>query len=280
MHYQYYFCDRYKVKLVEFLKENNIKYSPNNAISEGDFISFSVYSNSKSFNEIISTLQQMKVRSPLVFAEYTKLEIDSAQLLVISPKRHCVDIINAETAYEKSCKWQSVNGIIKVNHKRQKDFFVIKKELPMKNSTAFSTEDTGKTELFADSRVLKLVQDNLLSGFDFEKVLTKQGTFCDNTYHLKSTNIITKECICKGKGEKIEFCQFCQKEQLIINNIYQLYLKGSLSDYTEDMYMTECVFGPGVDYPLYIISQSFYRLLKAHKLAGGLTISPVMLVMT
>lgn len=105
----------------------------------------------------------------------------------------------------------------------------------------------------------------------------KKGVFSENTYHLKSTNIIVKEKILRDKGEKSNFCKFCGREQFMINSIYQVHLKGAPDDYTEDMYMTEAVFGAGKDYPLYIISQRFYRLLKKHKLDGKLIISPVVI---
>lgn len=273
MYLKYNFWGTNKPELIELLEENNINYYFKDETKK--YVEFCLYSNTEYFDRVINSLKNLTMPAPIVFAEFTNEEIDSAQLLVVRPARHSVDITNSKTAYEYSCRWETSNGWSRANHMTQKDIFKIKKELPMKTSAAFSFEATGTAELFSDSRVLKLVKDNALSGFVFEKVFIKKGVFSENTYQLKSTNIIAKEKICRGKGEKSELCGFCGREQLVPNKTYQLHLKGTPDDYTEDMYMTEAVFGQGVDYPWYVISRRFYCLLKDNKLAGKLNVCPV-----
>lgn len=275
LYFKYSFWGTNKPELVELLEDNNINYDFKDETKK--HIEFIIYSNAEYFDRVINSLKNLKMPAPLIFEEYTKEEIDSAQLLIIRPDRHSAEITNGKTAYEKTCCWKTSDGWSMVKHMSQKDLFKIKKELPMKSSAAFSWEDTGTAEVFTDSRVLKLVQDNSLRGFAFERVFIKKGVFSENTYQLKSTNIITKEKICRGKGEKAEFCRFCGREQIVPCKGYQLHLKGTPDDYTEDMYMTEAVFGPGIDRPWYIISQRFYRLLQENKLAGKLGVNPVVI---
>ena len=92
---------------------------------------------------------------------------------------------------------------------------------------------------------------------------------------MTSPNILEKECIGIGFGEKIETCPKCGKEQYAIDNAYQLHLDFSKIKEQGDLYMTERIFGYGIAYSLYLISQRFYRLLKEENLAGGITFSPV-----
>ena len=114
-----------------------------------------------------------------------------------------------------------------------------------------------------------------MRGLDFEKVYRKKGVYSDNTFHLKSTNIIPKESICKGEGLESSFCKFCGREQYIMKDPYQLRLKGTPDDYADDMYMTDRFWGPGIDSSKYMISQRFYRLLVENKLNGKLVVEPV-----
>lgn len=145
----------------------------------------------------------------------------------------------------------------------------------MTTQTAFWTEDTGLAERFADYRVYNLVKENFLNGIEFKKVMDKKGVYSETLYQMTSTNILGSECIGKGYGEEKEICHICGREQYCIDNAYQLHLDFSKIDLQSDLYMTERIFGPGISYPLYIISQRFYQLLKQNKLAGGVTFEAV-----
>lgn len=277
MKYKFYFCERHNNELIEFLKNNNICYSPNIENIEGRLISFSIFSNTHNANTLLTELEKLNVGRPIVSAEFSDAELNEATFLVIHPKKQCIDIINTSEAYEYSCQWTTSVGISKVKHERQKGIFAIKKEPSIKTSTAFWTEDTGCSEIFTDRRVLDLVKKYSLIGFNFEKVINKNGDYSANIFQIKSQSVFTKDCIKLGFGERKIQCHICQKEQFYIDNTYQLHLDDSKIDFQSDFYMTERIFGEGIAYPLYIISQRFYQLLKKHKLAGGLTFVPVII---
>lgn len=275
MKYQYYFCELYKVKIEKYLKEKNIRYQKYECDVTGDRLVFSVWSNNKNYKTILNELEKLNVRDPLVFVTYTPTEINNANLLVMTPKKQAIDIINNEEAYKFSCEWISSVGIEKAHHMEQIGTFVIRKEPSTKKSTAFWSEDTGFAELFTDKRVYELVKEHSLQGIRFENVMNKKGIYSENIFQIKSPNIITRDLIEMGHGERKEICHICGKEQFFINNIYQLHLDFSKLEVQSDLYMTERMWGEGIAYPLYIISQRFYRLLKQNKLAGGITVSPV-----
>lgn len=275
MHYRYYFCEYSYLRLIKFLKENNVHYMPDNVKGDGELISFSLLSNIAEAKEILRKLEDMNVGTPLVFAEYSTEEIKTAKLLVMTPKKQCIDIINREEAYQYYCEYATSLGIPKVKHEEQIGLFSIKKEPSMKTKTAFWAEDTGFAEIFTDYRVCRLVNENMLSGIEFKNVLNKNGIYSEKLYQMTSSNVIDSKFIGKGYGERKEICQVCGREQYFIDNTYQLHLDFSGINFQNDLYMTERIFGEGIAYPLYIISQDFYQLLKKNKLDGGITVSPV-----
>ena len=274
MRYRYYFCQNYTLDVEEYLIKNNIKYKIDGERSR--WIIFNIWSTSNNYESHLKELVRTPLDSPLVFAEYTASEYDNAQLLMIMPKRQVIDIENGEEAYERTCRWMSGKAR-RAMHAKQKSPFVIKKEPSMKSTTAFWCESTGFAEVFADHRVAALVKENSLVGVDFQKVILKRGGFSDKLFQMTSNNILTKEdAIQLGYGEKKVVCHICGKEQYSIDNVYQLHIDFSKIPMTSDLYMTERIFGEGIAYPLYLISQRFYKLLKENKIAGGVTFVPVL----
>lgn len=61
MYNQYYFCERARSSLIKFLKENNVKYTPD-TIEEGELISFSILSNSAAAHRIMKKLEALVFR--------------------------------------------------------------------------------------------------------------------------------------------------------------------------------------------------------------------------
>ena len=275
MKYEYYFCEFYKKDLEKYLCVKGIKYKKSECNITGDRLIFSLWSNNSDLERTLNELRNLRVRDPIVFVTYSASEINTANWLVLTPKKQSIDIVNSEEAYEYSCEWISSMGVEKVNHKRQKDSFVVKKEPSMKTSTAFWTEDTGFAELFADYRVCEMVKDNSLRGIKFENVRNKKGICSEHLFQVKTSNIICNDHIEFGHGERKEVCHICGKEQFFIDDTYQLHLNVSELEMQDDLYVTERIWGEGIAYPLYIISQRFYQLLKQNKLLGGLNLSPV-----
>ena len=275
MRYEYKFYELYKVQLEKYLQTKGIKYVKYESAIVGDSLKFSIWSTDEDYEVTLNELRELKINASQLNVTYSASELNRAKLLVLTPKKQVVDIINNEKAYGYSCEWISSMGVEKVKHKEQISIFAIKKEPSSKTSTAFWSEDTGFAELFTDKRVYELVQKYFLQGVQFENVMNKKGVYSENIFQMKSLNTIARNAIEMGNGERKEICHICGKEQFFINNVYQLHLDFSKLEVQSDLYMTERMWGEGIAYPLYIISQRFYQLLKQSKLAGGITVSPV-----
>ena len=274
MRLRYHFFENYNAKyherLLDYLKENHIKVSPDKEELDGEFITFSVWSSSSDYARIINELKEMRIEYMCVYAEYTKKELESAEFLMMYPKRQFMEIINCEDAYKYSCE----NGN-RVEHEEQIGLFAIKKEPSSKTKTAFWAEDTGFAEVFTDYRVREMVEANGLSGIEFKNVMNMKYVVSENIFQMTSTNIIDRSWIGMGYGEKIKTCRICGKEQYVFNNTYQLHLDLTKMNLHQDLYMTERIFGDGIAGPLYVISKRFYRLLRENNLDGGINLSPV-----
>lgn len=275
MRYRYYFCDRYNPRVKAFLDGINIRYEVIEYKTLFPLIKFDLFSTSDHIKEYLIELEQMKVGRPIVYAEYSASEISNANLVWISPKKQCIDIINNEEAYSYSCEYLNCFGKKRVAHKEQQSLFAVAKEPSMKSATAFWTEDTGFAELFTDWRVRELAIANSLTGIDFKNVFLRKGKLSEKLYQVTSQCVIKRDCIGTGYGEKIETCHICGKEQYVIDNAYQLHLDFSRIQSQSDLYVTEKIFGQGMGFPLFLVSQRFYQLLKQNKLTGGITVSPV-----
>lgn len=275
MRYEYNFYELYKAQLERYLQNKGIKYVKYEDDIVGGSLKFSVWSTDENCEVILKDLRDLRITAPCIYVTYSTSELNNSKLLILTPKKQVIDIINNEEAYRYSCRWISSMGVEKVNHDEQVGTLAIRKEPSTKTSTAFWSEDTGCAELFTDKRIYELVQEHSLQGVRFDNVMTKNGIYSENIFQMKSSNIITKDFIEMDHGERKVVCHICGKEQFVINDIYQLHLDFSKLKVQSDLYMTERMWGEGIAYPLYIISQRFYQLLKQNKLVGGITVSPV-----
>lgn len=276
MRFRYYFCEREKPELIDFLKQNQIKYkiSGNGSARKANII-FNIYSDGTYAEWYIEQFKQIKV-FPLVYTEYSEEDRLNAKLLWLWPKSQKIDIINENEAYDFLCEYRSAFGHSCHKHEVQKGLIAIAKEPATLSKNCFWTISTGFSELFVSRRVYEAVQNSPLKGVQFLNVILKNGDTSDNLFQMVSPNIITRDCIEIGHGEIIERCCVCGAEQYSINSgEYQLHLDISKLKMESDFYMTERIFGAGITEPLYVISQSFYRLLKENGLTGGAQISPV-----
>lgn len=275
MRYKYFFFEKHRPDLVDWLNEKGIKFTLDGGGCVPVFVNFTLWSNNTNIYEYLDHLDAMRVKKPVITAEYTASELSNAQLLIIEPRRQCIEITNSGEAYQYSCTWVNQHGIRKVGHEDQKGFFAISKEPSTKTQTAFWHEDTGFAEIFTDSRVYNLAKQYNLEGIVFNPVYLKSGTRSENIFQMTSENKINKQCIEFGHGERRLTCHLCGKEQFFINSAYQLHLYVDKIELNQDFYVTEHIFGEGIPYPVYIISQRFYQILKENKLTGNLTLLPV-----
>lgn len=273
MRYRYYFCERYQPELVDYLIMNKIKYE----ISKGwqTLITFSILSTTENSDEHLINLKDIAARSPLVFAEYTASEYAKAKLLVMTPKSQYFDISNHEEAFRYDCTWINSFGREVKRHEEQIDILEIHQQPKINTQRAFWCESTGFSVIFADYRIVELVKNNSLSGIDFKNVKLKNGTYSDKLFQMTSSNILDEDCIVFGYGEKTLECPVCKRKQYAVDTSYQLHLNFNKIQNESDLYVTKNIFGEGIAYPTYIVSQRFYKLIKDNKLAGGIAFEPV-----
>lgn len=277
MRYKYYFFSTYRSPLKEWLEEKKIRYK----IVEGvgrDFVCFSIWSDMEQVNEMLAELKKMpQVLDPHVSLEFSAVEMAQAKLFEVRSKKQCVDITNHLEAYSYTCKYKNAFGNIRARHKEQTGLLAIAKEPSSKTQTAIWCPDTaGYEELFVDQRIVDLVRENQLNGIEFKNVKLKNGSFSERIFQMVPTDRIGRDCISTGHGEKVSTCPVCGKEQYFISDANQLHLYFDKLPEDCDLYMTERIFGEeGLGFPIYVMSQRFYQLLKKNKLAGSMIFTPV-----
>ena len=271
MKYEYHFLKWKNTQLMEFLNEHKIEYQE----GANQFrVVFSIFSSSPKAEFYLEELRKLNIRENYITVEFTKKELSEAEFLMMRPKRQSIDIEN-EDAFQYTCQWISRFGEEFAKHEEQVKEVVVKKVPSMKKRNAFWCESTGFSVIFADKRICKLAEENFLSGVEFKNVFLKNGTCSDDLFQMTSSNILKKEDIVWGYGEKIEKCPMCGKEQYVTDHVWQLHLDFSKIEKQSDMYVTERIFGEGIAEPIYVISQKFYRLLVENKLDKNVTFFPV-----
>lgn len=205
MRYEYYFNVWYKDSLEEYLQKRGIKYKRYEwpLIGIEDTLNFTIWSTDDNYLAILNDLRDRKVNVTHVSLDYSAADIRNAELLYLRVCKPVIEIVNEEEAYEYSCRWVSSMGVKKVNHERQIGTFAIRKEPSSRTSTAFWIEDTGGSSTFTDRRVYELAKAYSLQGIQFGKVMNKKGEFSENIFQIKSPNIITRDCIPLGHGERV-----------------------------------------------------------------------------
>ncbi len=273
--YHYYYCCRHRGELVAFLENSGIRFR----LSGGEITplgaALRVRVPAGTVSPVVTALQDRFHEHPVISAEYTPGELAAAEWLFMTPQKQRINIINAEEAYRYGCTRTHPFIGETAKHAEQIGVFIIAKEPVMNTKTAFWAEDTGFSEVFADWRVRKLAEENGLPGVEFRDVMLRSGEPSAKLYQMTSSHVLPLEAIVCGHGEKALRCPYCGRLGYQIGNEYQLHLQASYLQEDSDMYITERIFGEGIAYPLYLISQRFYRLLVGHQLAGSVTFSPV-----
>lgn len=276
MKYEYHFITWKNVQLIEFLNKHNIEYKEG---SNQSWIKFSICSSLPEAEFYLKELEKVNIKGDYTTVEFTSKELLEAEFLMMRPNRQSIDIEN-EGAFQYGCRWISKSGHEFMRHEEQVKELVVKKVPPMKKNNAFWCESTGFSIIFADKRIQKLAEENSLTGIEFKNVFLQNGKCSDEFFQMTSSNVLKKEGIVWGYGEKIENCSRCGKEQYVIDNAWQLHLDFSKIEKQSDLYVTESIFGEGIARPIYVISQKFYRILVENKLNRSITFYPVINVIT
>ena len=272
MRVKYTYCERYNDKLIQILNEKAIKYSVvGDGLLVNKMIKFSVYDSTETMREVFKYTKS----KPVITNEYAKSELMDAELLCIEPSENKITIFNPDEAYQLTCCYKNVFGIEKACHKKQISLFQIQKVPSSKTGTAFYASDTGRSELFVDKRIYDLVQGNALKDVDFLPVKKCDGSFTNEFFQMTTKQFISAQNVIVGADEKTIRCPICGQQKIVTDSHYQLRLSRNGCEMSSDLYMTESIFGEGLSYPYYLISQRFYQLLLKNKLLKNVKISPV-----
>lgn len=266
------YCEKYSDKLIQKLNEKKIKFRViGDGILVNKMISFSIYDDLEAMEEVIKCVKS----KPIITKEYSNEELTNARLLCILPLQKKITITNLKEAFDFSCCYKNILGIEKAYHKKQVSYFKIQKLPSINTQTVFYAGDTGNSEIFVDQRVYNLVKDSNLKGVDFVPVKDRDGNFTDALFQMSTKQHIDIHNIKIDSEDKIRKCPICGQKKIVTDSEYQLRLLQDDFEISSDLYMTESVFGEGLSYPYYLISQRFYQLLLKNKLLKNVNLSPV-----
>lgn len=280
MRCDYYFCQLYNAKLISFLDEKGINYRITNigkTFSNGTPIPNNIIFTIKGYSDTVEKLVNSYRCSPHISVKYSATEINGAEVLMMTPRKQVVEIVNPETAYSYSCTWIDSRGIERAHHKEQIGTVQISKEPPLNTQTAIWAS-LSFSEVFVDKRVYDMVLLGSYSDLGFEKVKLSNGTYSENIYQLKPQALISQDSIDFEKGYVEMSCPICGKKQYGMQDPFQLRVLSRNCIKGSDSLVTERIFGHGIAQPLYLVSQHFYQELKKNKLAANVNFEPVILL--
>lgn len=278
MHKKYLYSEKYNPKLEQYIKGIGIRYK---IIGDGNLvaklISFAV--NDDELPNALD-LQRLTHSIPIVINEFTQKELYDADYLTMRPRKNIVNIVNAKEAFLYKCPQKTLFGEKRYEHKEQVDQLQIK-NISTKGKTSFFCSMTGFSEIFAKKEVCELMQNSNITGLQMRPVIL-DGMGSENTsglYQLCAERVIPSERIFIDNTLKVERCPTCGSRKLLCKQDYQLQLIGSALDLSDDFYMTESIYGEGISFPLYVISQRLYRLLVKAKAHHNVAFEPVVFTM-
>ena len=268
----YRFNEEYSKILEHKLNDVKLKYEIKNILGSNRII-FSIKDNLKYDKE----LELLIKNTPLIFNQFTKKELENANLLQIVPESQKISIINREECFETKCIKEDKFGIKRTYHHKQVGKMEIN-NVPKQDGCYLYSVDTGFSEIFVRKELVELIQKNNFKGFNISPIYVNKNEECEDLYQLLSDNIIKFEEIKKSSQEKIEHCPICHDyKKIIIDNTYQLHLNIKNKDLDSDFYMTDAVFGEGIPYRIYLVSQRFYQALQKENMNKKVKFIPVVL---
>lgn len=265
----YHFFSVYKEAFVHALDDMQIKYKtmpPRHMLFDLADPSDQTLARIKEFHPVITK-----------WLEFTEKERKQANYFVMRSKNQSVATLDDEPGcnyYEYICH-KAKDGTLKRHTTRQIAPAVIDREPSLKTKTCFWHNDTGWQELYTKNIVRELVAKSDLQGVRFEPVYGKSGQQKQNIFQVTSSNILPKDAIQFGHGERTIVCEDCGYTQYFLSGHYQLHIIPSKIPIKSDLYVTDFIFGEGLAHPLFIVSQAFYTFLKDNHLSFGLIFEPI-----
>lgn len=276
----YHYSSFYKEELEAWLLSHKIKYETLGGEFNPKCIYFTVWSTTKNCDVLLKELHDIALLRPSACAYYSEKDLSVAPLLEIRPRSIKMCIENADESFRYDCQWSYMADQFKMHkahHEEQIGTIMIAKEPPASTRTVFWGPDDGGRIIFADKKVVDLVQRENLKGILFHDVLLKNRKPSGRIFQMMADYTIHHEEIVWGKGEKEDICRMCGKKQYVLSNTYQLHLHADPVYWKKDFFSTERIFGEGFAQPMYMISQRFYQLLKQNKYTSQVDFIPVIL---
>ena len=288
MYREYYYCvDYYNPngpELISRLEQSHTKYETygvgvifSDGIPAPACINFTLKSYTE-LNQYIESAFRVKARERIV---YTHKEIESAQFLLISPKRWSVDPAKDLEEFVPQDYCLDHLGRQVIHTKKQTRPIAVSRVPSMKGNCPFWYTTLGIDALFTSQRVKDLAEAKHLKGIQFTS-----ATYCDGTprkeglYQMLSEDTIHLDDIITGKlpdAPEPVVCPYCGFTQLAATESLQLHLRQRSNGYPDDFYATDPLFGYYLAMPFHIISQNFYQVLKAERLVSSVWFEPVLI---
>lgn len=281
MRYEYCFGERWRQDVCNYLERHNVPYK----ILGGEYgipqlIKFSIWNTRKDCDVLLEELHKIAHLKPRVFAHYSEKDLSNSRLLEIRLKSIKMCIENVDESFRYDCSYSyTADGFEfhKAHHEEQIGTIMIAKEPAVTTKTVFWGPDDGGTIIFADKKVVDLVQQENVNGVLFHNVLLKNKKPSARICQMLADHIIQHKDIVWGRGEEEQICSMCGKKQYTLPDAYQLHLHDDSVYREKDFFSTERIFGDGIAQPIYIISQRFYQLLKQNKYTAQVDFVPVVL---
>lgn len=274
MRKKFSYCEKYSEKVELYLNNHEIKYKTvGDGILVPKLISFAVYDGVASAPEF----RQLIHGKPIVTNEFTQKELNAAGYLTMRPQKNIVNIANANEAFLYKCQRKSLFGVEKFSHKEQVGLIRVKK-FNLKGTTYFFSPTTGFSEIFAKDSICDFIKDQNVTGMEVRPVLLDERNheMESGLCQLWSKKTIPKNMIFLDEKQAIEKCPVCGSSKILCKQDFQLQLVGSISDLSDDFCMTEAIFGEGISYPLYIVSQRLFQLFVRTGMSRNVVFEPVL----
>lgn len=267
------YCVWYNEQLKSILEHKRIKYKiVGDDIIVRKQISFSVYQDDN-----VNLPNRYLSSPPIVSKEFSTKELNTASYLTFLPRIHAIEIVNANRAFRFSCESKTLFGKIRYSHKEQIDSLTIK-PYKLNQETTILASATGFGEIFARERFQEFIAKYEVKGIQCQPVFEyRNGSILKSNFsQLACDTIIPFHRISLLNVDKILRCSVCKKPKLVCSQSYQLILLCSDNELTDDAYITDSVFGEGISFPLFMVSQRIYQLMKKEKLARNVNFTPVL----
>ncbi len=270
------FSTKKHLELIEYLKDNCIKYDENNILTVFDI--FESNSHWKIINEYVQKNKLVCLSESFFSSE----ELENAKWLTVRSKWH-----NGYPQPENNNNYRK--GITYSDEKRCKncgtglkqiDSFRLMKQ-PKWGSRCFFMLNWISDELFVSNSTRNILENSDITGLDYREVKNKKGdTVLDDVWQLDIPYILQKGIIPKEPTiNNIEVCTECGIPKYHPTGIGMLTYQKAVFEGAPDFVKTFEAFGWGSAAPQKIIvSQKVYRFLTNNKMDRGLVFEPIELV--